>query len=545
MMSDTVTRLDSEQFAPRFWQRDGSLWSSDPSVISFIESFMGWTDVAATMQGRVAEIMELVASVREEGIDHVVVCGMGGSSLCSLVLQQAAETESGFSLSVLDSTNAVAIRDLTARLDLKKTLFVVASKSGTTIEPKSFEEHFFHLVKAQVGDDAGRQFVAITDPGSPMEAESLARGYRKVFLNFADIGGRYSVLSYFGMVTAAFLGYDLPVMLRSAERVSAVADTSVKGSDAFELGVELATYAQADRDKVTFITSPSLSTFGLWAEQLIAESTGKQGKGILPIAEEPAVATEFYGADRVFVTVAAGDDEIDTDAIRAQGHPVIERRVPTASDLGYEFMAWEVATATAGAVLGINPFDQPNVQEAKDLAKSMLKQVAARGHLDEGEPVMTDEVMRLYTYPTSLGVMSVSEFLSSVVAGDYVAILAYVAETEEMTAALQSFRRSILERMRCATTFGYGPRYLHSTGQFHKGGPKKGVFLVITDPDPAKVPVPGMGFNFATLCRAQAVGDCHALSNHGQRVIRLDLTELATPMAIDHIRIQMTAVSSR
>ena len=545
MIADLTARLDSQDFASRFWRRDGSLWSADPEVISFIESFMGWTEIASTMQSRVAEITEFVESVKASGIDHVVVCGMGGSSLCSLVLQQANPGKSSFKLSVLDSTNAVGIETLTESLDLDRTLFVVASKSGSTIEPKSFEEYYYHLVKSRKGDEAGQSFVAITDPGSPMEAESRARGYRHIFLNFADIGGRYSVLSYFGMVTAAFLGYDLRAMLASAERIGPKTDTLVAQSDAFSLGAELAAHAQAGRDKVTFVTAPNLTTFGLWAEQLIAESTGKEGKGILPIAEEPPVPVEMYADDRVFVIVDSGDDVIDAEPLTAQGYPVIRRRVTCPEDLAYEFMAWEVATATAGAVLGINPFDQPNVQEAKDLAKSMLAQVAATGVLDEGQSVAEDERMSLYTFPTSQGVGSVSDFLSGVNPGDYVAILAYLAETEDLTAALQQLRLSILERLQVATTFGYGPRYLHSTGQFHKGGPKTGHFIVITDPDPAKIEVPGLGFDFATLCRAQAVGDCHALANHGQGVIRIALTELASPEAIDHVRMNLTAVSSR
>jgi len=545
MTAEIARRLDADRFAERFWQRDGTLWSRDAETVAFVESFLGWIDIAAVMTSRVPEIEATVAQAAADGFRHLVVCGMGGSSLCSLVLRQFAPQGGVFEVSVLDSTNAVTVDELTNTLDLDRTLFLVASKSGTTIEPKAFEEHFYHLVKERSGAGAGRQFIAITDPGTPMEADAHARGYRKVFLNFADIGGRYSVLSYFGMVTAAFLGYNVSELLASAGRITAESDRTVHGSDAFGLGVQIAALAQSGRDKLTFVTSPRLSAFGLWAEQLIAESTGKLGMGILPIAEEPMAAPGIYGKDRAFVGVADGDDTIDLTALASAGHPTMSRRIDCPEDLGYEFYAWEVATATAGAILGINPFDQPNVQEAKDLAKAMLAQVAAHGSLPEGPSITVDAGFDLFRYGTSESIASVSDFFSGASTGDYVAILAYLPESDSTTAAIQRLRLSILERTGCGTTFGYGPRYLHSTGQFHKGGPKNGLFLILTDPDEAHVLVPGMGFDFATLCRAQAIGDCQALAKHGQRVIRVHFREAVTADLIETLRLHMSAVSTR
>lgn len=499
---------------------------------------MGWTEIADVMATRVAELEAFSNEIEAEGFRDVVICGMGGSSLCSLVLQQVRQGDSPFNLHVLDSTNATFIEQLTAKLDLDRSLFIVASKSGSTVEPKAFEEYFYNLVRQKRGDAAGRQFVAITDPGSPMEAESKARGYRKIFLNFPDIGGRYSVLSYFGLVTAALLGYDLTALLSSARRISPATANTVAGSDAFSLGATLADHAKAGRDKITFLTSKSLDSFGLWAEQLIAESTGKHDKGVLPIAEEPIVPAEYYGEDRVFVSLQFGEESVPTDKVKAANLPLIERRIGSESDLGGEFLSWEIATATIGAVLEINPFDQPNVQAAKDLAKAMLKQVEDTGNLDEGEASSETEEWRIF------GHGSVSNFLSAAGNGDYIAILAFVAETPEVLAAMQRLRLTILERTRCATTFGFGPRYLHSTGQFHKGGPKNGHFLVITDLDSPKIAT-GLGFDFATLCRAQAIGDCQALSEAGQQVLRLDLKTPITASSIDLIRHQIGAVSNR
>ncbi len=504
---------------------------------------MGWTEIADVMATRVAELEAFANEVEADGFRDVVICGMGGSSLCSLVLQQARQGATKFNLHVLDSTNATFVEQLTSKLDLDRSLFVVASKSGSTVEPKAFEEYFYNLIKQKRGDAAGRQFVAITDPGSPMEAESKARGYRKIFLNFADIGGRYSVLSYFGLVTAALLGYDLTALLSSARRISPATATSVAGSNAFSLGATLADHAKAGRDKITFLTSKSLDSFGLWAEQLIAESTGKHDKGVLPIAEEPIVPAEYYGDDRVFVSLQFGDEQVLSENVKAANLPLIERRIASESDLGAEFLSWEIATATIGAVLEINPFDQPNVQAAKDLAKAMLKQVEETGSLDEGEPSAETEEWRVFAYGEKK-IRSISEFLSTASNGDYIAILAFVPETPAVLEAMQRLRLSILERTRCATTFGFGPRYLHSTGQFHKGGPKNGHFLVITDVDSPKIET-GLGFDFATLCRAQAIGDCHALAEAGQQLMRLDLKAPISASSIDLIQHQIGAVSNR
>lgn len=520
MSRNFAAELDSRDFAGKFWRRDGSAWSSDPDVQAFISSFLGWTDSAAKMKLAIPELSAFAADVKQAGFRHVVICGMGGSSLSSLVLRQVFARAGGPALHVLDSTFATTVSNLeqTIRANggLETALFVVASKSGSTVEPKSFEEYFY----ARTGQN-GQQFVAITDPGSPMEAESVRRGYRHIFRNDPEIGGRYSVLSYFGLVTASVLGVDLDPFLSRAAEINASNDPSVATSEAMQLGTTLASHAEQGRDKVTFVTSPTLSSFGLWAEQLIAESTGKEGRGVLPVAEEPVGDPAEYASDRVFVVLTLAGETGPVPDFAAVGHPVIRRHLESREDLGREFMTWEVATATLGACLGINPFDQPNVQEAKDVARQLLAQLQATGSIEEPEPDAVEAGVSAY----APGVHSVGgafeEFVLAAQPGDYIAILGYLDETDALNLAVAELRKAIRARTRVVTTFGYGPRYLHSTGQFHKGGPARGHFLVLTGHDRPGVEIPGLGCDFASLCRAQALGDMAILESKGRPVLRL------------------------
>lgn len=493
----------------RFWNRDGSLWSSETQVQEFIHRFMGWTDIAERMLPRVDELQSFAKHVVEEGFTDVLVCGMGGSSLGSLVLRDVFGDDAPLKVHVLDSTSPGTVLGFRKSLTLDKTLFLVASKSGTTVEPKAFEEFFWSECLKEFGlVEAARRFVAITDPGSQMHIEAQSRNYRRIFLGEPEIGGRFSVLSLFGLVTAALLGVDLHGFLSRA--VQAGRGQSTEG---FEFGVWLAEHAQAGREKVTLLTAPGLESFGLWAEQLVAESTGKQGKGILPIATEPVKQLDQYTDDRVFVGLRYDDaaGAVTTklvQALEAQGRPARERVLADKLDLAAEFMTWEVATAVAGAVIGVNPFDQPNVESAKVLARQKLTEVK------NGENIAIKgghEVGKLKLH----GAAGLGEFLADAPESPYVAFLAYIDESPE---ADEVFRK-IRETLPMVTTFGYGPRYLHSTGQYHKGGPANGAFVVVVGEDEEDADIPGMGVTFGQLKTAQAVGDVEALRAEGRPVL--------------------------
>lgn len=526
-VNDQVAALGAADFLPRFWEHDASLWTDDPSVADFIRSFLGWTDVVDASLAQVADLKAFAEEVWADGTTDVVVCGMGGSSLCSLVFAQAVGAASRVRVHVLDSTDPGTVLALRSQLDLAKTLFVVASKSGTTVEPKAFEDYFWGEAQAALGAGATSRFVAITDPGSQMERESQARGYRRIFLGIPEIGGRYSVLSVFGLVTAALMGIDVQAMLEAAGALGPTAETATADHEGVVLGASLGALEVAGRDKVTFFTSDRLSAFGLWAEQLIAESTGKLGKGVLPLAQEPYGPVEAYSSDRVFVVLAdgtAGSAEAEQMGQRmaASGAPVLFRSVADTATLGREFFAWEVATAVIGSILRVNPFDQPNVQEAKDMAKRKLAEVQDKGAVDFGTPDCASGDVRCYGSPGEFGDV-LGRFLSQNQAGDQVAFLAFLTETEAMTSSLQDLRKAVRDGLHLATSLGYGPRYLHSTGQFHKGGPNNGLFVVLIGGDTADAPVPGLGVGFKDLKNAQAAGDVEALKVKGRRVLHVDL----------------------
>ncbi len=520
----------------RIWNRDPSLWKNEESHQKIIRNSLGWLTVPTEMLAVVAELRSFAENVRASGeFQHAMVCGMGGSSLCPEVLRQTFGRQESFpELLVLDSTDPDAIKNFRNQLDVNGCLFIIASKSGTTTEPIAFHRYWYDEV-AKKRDAPGKAFVTITDPGSQMADTAATEGFRRIFLNQPDIGGRYSALSYFGMVPGALMGLDVEKLLRRAEKMGETCRTEPGANEnpGAVLGAAMAECALAGRDKLTIVSDPRLSALGLWVEQLVAESTGKEDKGIVPVVGEPLGPVSAYGHDRLFVSISVGahDDETKAKlkALEAAGHPVIYRSLADVYDLGAEFFLWEMATAFAGWRLGINPFDQPNVQESKDATKALLDKYAREGKLPEQTPLASDGQLSVYAGGAAGDAISssVCEALrahcAQIKTGDYVALLAYVEETPEIEAAMQKIRRSVRDATGCATTTGYGPRFLHSTGQLHKGGPDSGVFIQLTAPDKVDLEVPGAPYTFGILKEAQALGDFQSLLAHGRRAIQVDL----------------------
>jgi glucose-6-phosphate isomerase len=517
----------------RIWKKDATLWKQEEAHQKIIINSLGWLTVATQMLGVAEELRSFADKLRGE-FQHVMVCGMGGSSLCPEVLRQTFGKQAGYpELLVLDSTDPDVLNNFRNQIDIERCLFVIASKSGTTTEPITFHRYWYNEV-AKKSVAPGQSFVTITDPGSQMADTAAAEGFRRIFLNQPDIGGRYSALSYFGMVPAALIGLDLERLLHGAESMMQAcgADVQANQNPGAVLGAVMSGCARAGRDKLTIVTDQKLSALGLWIEQLVAESTGKEGKGIVPIVGEQLGRVAAYGSDRLFVSISVGgpDDEtkLKLQALEAAGHPVIYRSLTDVYDLGAEFFLWEMATAFAGWQLGINPFDQPNVQESKDATKALLKKFTQDGKLPESAAVASDGTLTVYTPQDETAPVSasVAEVMTRHIAGikdhDYVALLAYVEETPETEAALQSIRISLRDATGCATTTGYGPRFLHSTGQLHKGGPDTGVFIQITAPDHLDLEVPRAPYTFSVLKAAQAQGDLQSLLAHGRRAIRVD-----------------------
>jgi transaldolase/glucose-6-phosphate isomerase len=489
-----VVTLEQDDIVARIWRKDHTVWRPDPSEIS---NRLGWLDLATPMRPHVAELESFAEEVRA-GFDTAVLLGMGGSSLAPEVLRQTLGVRDGFlDLQVLDTTHPDAIARLDRSLDRTRTLFIVSSKSGGTIETLSQFAHFFEAT-----GNAGERFVAITDPGSPLEALGRARGFRRVFLNTPDVGGRYSALSLVGLVPAALIGADLDRLLEGAEGMASACNGCVPDAEnpGAWLGAVLGEEAVGGRDKLTLLLPEEMASFGGWVEQLIAESTGKDGTGIVPVVNEPVGSPEDYGRDRLFV--AYGDPD-GLAALQAAGHPVVRL---TAGDLGAEFFRWVFATAIAGTVLGIQPFDQPNVEEAKRATKEVL---------ESGERGASD-------------VDDLGDLLGSLGDHDYVAIQAFVDPTSEHAELLERARLAIRDRHTVAVTVGFGPRFLHSTGQLHKGGPPTGAFLQVVDADrDTDVAIPGADHTFGDLIDAQALGDLRALRARDRRVARIHFDQLS------------------
>ncbi len=519
----------------RIWNKDTTLWKQEESHQKIIKNSLGWLTVATQMLAVADELRSFADNVRGSEFQQVMVCGMGGSSLCPEVLRQTFGRQEAYpELLVLDSTDPDAIDNFRKQIDVDRCLFVIASKSGTTTEPNAFHRYWYNEV-GQHNNEPGKSFITITDPGSQMADTAATEGFRRIFLNQPDIGGRYSALSYFGMVPAALMGLDFGKLLRGAETMAQACGARVQANQnpGAVLGAVMSECALAGRDKLTIVTDQKLSTLGLWIEQLIAESTGKEGKGIVPVVGEPLGPVSAYGNDRLFVSISVGapDDETKSKlkALEAAGHPVVYRSLSEVYDLGVEFFLWEMATAFAGWRLSINPFDQPNVQESKDATKALLDKYARQGKLAEQSPLASDGQLSVYAGDEAgaSGTGSVREALrahcAKIKAGDYIALLAYVEETTEIDAGLQTIRTGLRDATDCATTIGYGPRFLHSTGQLHKGGPDSGVFIQVTAPDKVDLDVPGAPYSFGILKEAQALGDFQSLLAHGRRAIRVDL----------------------
>ena len=508
----------------RIWRRDVSVWTPDSTgeAARSIANRLGWLDVPTGMPPELDGVEALADEVRRDGITTVYLLGMGGSSLCAEVMRAVYGVRAGFPhILVMDTTDEAAIAGALGSLDPARTLFLVASKSGGTIEPASMERLFWAHMSHALGDAAGAHFVAVTDPGTELARLAETRGYRKVFLNPPDIGGRFSALSLFGLVPGALIGAPMREMLSGAADMAEGCKQENHQNAGLELGAFIGAAAAAGRDKLTVVLPPSLQALGLWIEQLVAESTGKHGKGALPVVDEPLGTPDEYGADRAFVAIATDRDAPDADrldALQAAGHPVLRLSTRIAG-LGAEFFRWEFATAIAGAVLAINPFDEPNVSEAKEKTKAIL----AKGAVMGGTPAASAGGISIFssrftgTTPTDM----VRAAIASLQPGDYVAFLSYLPADPAIEAAVAGIRTGIRSRTHAASTYGVGPRYLHSTGQYHKGGPNTALAFVLTGDDATETPIPDAPYSFKQLKLAQAVGDSQTLEAHDRRTVRI------------------------
>ena len=530
-VQERLVALAAADFSERLWAADPTLWKADDDFHQkIVANALGWLSVFEGVRDEIQGLTEFVHELRAEGCRSAVLLGMGGSSLAPEVMSAILGTRPGYlDLHVLDSTDPAAVAAVAAAVDLESTLFVVASKSGGTTETACFHAYFYERLRELGGEHAGHHFVAITDEGTSLEQQALDQGFRAVFVNPGDIGGRYSALSFFGMIPAALIGVDLERLLDGV-RAMAVAcgpDVPAEQNPALRLGAAMGELALRGRDKLTLVFEPPLAPLGAWVEQLVAESTGKEGTGILPVDLEELGPAGAYGDDRVFAAVrlaGAADAGVAgaLEALRDAGHPVLEHEMADVLDLGGEFLRWEIAVAVAGHVLGIDAFDQPNVQESKDMTKGLLGEYAATGELP-AEPPADDGRRVVYPVGDEDLPAALREFLAQAAAGDYVALQAYVAPGQAVWDQLQAVRLQLRDGLRVATTLGFGPRYLHSTGQLHKGGPNTGLFLQLLGHDPDDVEIPGQPYSFGTLKRAQARGDLTALRAHGCRAIRVCL----------------------
>jgi transaldolase / glucose-6-phosphate isomerase len=515
-------RLLHDKVVEKIWQRDPGAWAAAAGSADArsIETRLGWLDIGKTMSARLKQVHQLRDELKAERFERAYLLGMGGSSLCAEVMSSVFGVADGFpQLTVLDTTDELTLTTAANRLDPARTLFIVASKSGSTVEVASMERFFWDRMTAAVGADAGRHFIAITDPDTSLQKLAESRRYREVFINPADIGGRFSALSLFGLVPAAVIGAPVDTLLSAGAAMAEGCRQHNHANAGLELGAFMGAAGLDGRDKLTVALAPSFATLGLWIEQLVAESTGKHGKGLLPVVDEPLGRPDEYGADRAFVSIASESDAADEArmaALEAAGFPVLRLSIRH-DGLGAEFFRWEFATAIAGAALGINPFDEPNVSEAKEKTKALLSSFAANGRFDDNPPA------------ASAG--SVRQAIASFRAGDYAAFLSYLPGESDVEEALGEIRTELRSRTKVASTFGLGPRYLHSTGQYHKGGPNTCVAFVLTTDDATSTPIPDAGYSFSVLKRAQALGDVQTLETHGRRVVRLHFRSADTATA--------------
>ncbi|MGA2402247.1 MAG: glucose-6-phosphate isomerase [Syntrophobacteraceae bacterium] len=525
--------LEEAGFCSRLWKKDPAIWKMEPDQQKIIANSMGWLDSSAKIKQDVADLSGFAAELKKAGFRHVLLMGMGGSSLAPLVFSETFGRHApGLPLTVLDTTDPATVIRFARSLPLANTFFIEASKSGTTVESRSFGEYFFERVKGIKANRTGENFGVITDPGSMLERLALERSYRKVFLNYPDIGGRYSALSYFGLVPASLMGIDLDELLLRASRMVKACRTQrpLSENPGIALGVAIGVLASGGRDKLTLLLPGPISSFGMWLEQLIAESTGKDGTGVVPVSGEPAENPQSYGEDRLFVEFRIRNEpdevlEAKAGSLRKAGHPVITVYMRDRLDLGEQFFLWEIATATAGALLRINPFDQPNVQESKEFTAKILDEIRKEGMVPEAGMEMSHGPLRLYLAGGASSVpQALSLFFEGAAQNDYLAILAYLTENEVNESGLRRIRALVKDKVRIAATIGYGPRYLHSTGQLHKGGSGRGLFLLLTSDTAEDAGIPGQPYTFGMLMRAQALGDFEALRKHRRRVLRVHLS---------------------
>jgi transaldolase / glucose-6-phosphate isomerase len=535
----TIAEWRSGNKVKRLWDRDASLWTGADEA-----SWLGWLDIVTEQAIHLDDLRRLGQEAKAGGFTDILLLGMGGSSLCPEVLAKTYGRIPGFpQLHVLDSTDPAQVRALERSVDLAKTIFVVSSKSGTTLEPNIFKQYFYARVSQTIGaEKAGSRFIAVTDPGSKMQQVAEAGRFLHIFPGRPSIGGRYSALSNFGMVPAAVMGLDLAKFLdRTQQMVTACGPQAApEQNPGVLLGCILGTAAKAGRDKVTIITSPGISDLGAWLEQLLAESTGKQGRGIIPVDREALAAPEIYGNDRVFAYVrlesapdAALDDKVA--ALDRAGHPVVRIAMRDAYDLGQEFFRWEIATAVAGSIIGINAFNQPDVEASKTVTRALTTEYEKTGFLPAEKPVLQDGDVQLFTDTKNADSLAkaagnnkslagyLKAHLSRIGVGDYFALLAYIQMDDEHESSLQAMRHLVRDKKRSATCLGFGPRFLHSTGQAYKGGPNSGVFLQITCDHSADVPVPGQQYTFGVVIAAQARGDFQVLAERNRRALRVHL----------------------
>jgi transaldolase / glucose-6-phosphate isomerase len=520
----------------RLWQKEASLWTGTDE-----SNWLGWLTIAEEQLAHIGVLKQIAEDVKKARFKHALLLGMGGSSLCPEVLRMTFGRVKGFpELHVLDSTDPAQIRAIEAKLNLKKTICIVSSKSGSTLEPNIYKQYFFERVKANVGEkEVGNRFIAITDPGSKMQQIAESDKFRKIFMGVPSIGGRYSALSNFGMVPAAIMGLDVLKFLKNTEEMVAACSpaSAIDVNPGVILGTILGVAATHGRDKLTIITSPGIFDLGAWLEQLIAESTGKLGKGIIPVDRESLAKPATYSNDRVFAYLRLASkpnkapDDAAVAALEKAGHPVVHILLPNIYNLGQEFFRWEIATAVAGSILGINAFNQPDVEASKIETKKLTSQYEATGSLPPESPFFEEKGIKLFADEknaaalkggtTLVGVLKAH--LSRVGAGDYFGVLAYITMNPANEKALQMMRHAVRDKKKIATVVGFGPRFLHSTGQAYKGGPNSGVFLQITCDEAKDLQVPGQKYTFGVVKAAQARGDFAVLAERGRRALRVHL----------------------
>jgi transaldolase/glucose-6-phosphate isomerase len=521
--------------AKRLWLKDASLWTGADEG-----KWLGWLDITERQIESVDALTEIAADIKKAAFKDALLLGMGGSSLCPEVLRLTFGKASGYpELHVLDSTDPAQIKSIEESVDLASTICIVSSKSGSTLEPNIYKQYFFDRVKAKVSEkEVGNRFIAITDPGSKMQRVAEKDKFRKIFMGVPSIGGRYSALSNFGMVPAAMMGIDVLKFLKNTQEMveACGADTDVSANPGVILGTILGIAANQGRDKITIITSPGIFDLGAWLEQLLAESTGKSGKGIIPVDRERLAKPDAYGTDRVFAYLRLesdpdGDQSAEVEALAEAGNPVVRIVLPDIYNLGQEFFRWEIATAVAGALIGINAFNQPDVEASKAETRKLTTEYESSGKLPAESPFFTGDGAKLYADVKNAAELKgggtltgfLKKHLSRIGSGDYFAVLGYITMNEAHEEALEAIRLAVRDNKKVATALGFGPRFLHSTGQAYKGGPNSGVFLQITCDDAVDILVPGQKYTFGVVKAAQARGDFAVLAERGRRALRVHL----------------------